>query len=292
MKRLFILLLLFSLFPYTLLYATTINKIVAVVGDEVLTLYELDQMVDNYYHHFVKKELPPEELNKIREKLRKDLLAQWIEDTVIGLEVKKYGIKVSDEEVAEFFKEELNKEKGELTPEEKEKLKDSLKKMKFIQLMVREKIAIPEDELKKAYKEYIKNYDPTPKYKLEVLIVKEELLVKELYESALRGISLQELWKKNQENTQYISEIFKEEEIEKNLREQLKELKPGELLEPIKRGEVYQIIRLVKKEEGNPPAFEEIRKNLYEELFQKKAKDYLEKWIKELKESKFVKVYL
>lgn len=292
MKRILKFLLFFCLISSTFVYATTINKIVAVVGDEVLTLYELEQMVDTYAGQFIKKELPPDELNRIREQLKKELLEQWIEDTVIGLEAKKYGIKVSDEEIAEVFKEELNKEKKELTPEEKEKLKDRLKKIKFVQLMVREKVVITEDELKRVYDEYVKKFDPTPKYKLEVLVIKEDLLVKELYESVLRGNTFQELWQKNPEYTQYISETFKEDEMDKNLREQLKKLKPGEVLEPIKRGETYQLIRLVKKEEGSPPSFEEIKKELYEELFQKKAKEYLEKWIKELKESKFVKVYL
>ncbi|MDM7202772.1 MAG: hypothetical protein P3W84_000895 [Thermodesulfobacteriaceae bacterium] len=52
------------------------------------------------------------------------------------------------------------------------------------------------------------------------------------------------------------------------------------------------MIRLLKIEKGSPPTYEELKKELYEELFQKKAKEYLEKWIKELKETKFIKVYL
>ncbi len=276
----------------SLLFSAPINKIVAVVGEEVLTLYELDEIVKAIYQQIPVKDLSPEEAEKVKEKLRREVLEQWIEDTVIGLEAKKYGIKVSEEEVDAFLKEELSEKRGNLTPEEREKLKDRFKKIKFVQFIVRERVVISEEELKSAYQEFVKNYDPTPKYKLEVLVIKEELLVKELYESALRGKPFQELWQKNVELTQYLNETFKEEELDKQLREEIKKLKPGEVLEPIKRGEGYHLIRLVKKEEGIPPSFEEVKKELYEELFQRKAREYLEKWIKELKETKFIKIYL
>lgn len=282
------------LFPVKGFSAQPINKIVAVVGDEILTLYELDQMGEPFYQKFIKQDAPPEEVEALKNKIRRDLLDQWIEDTVIGLEAKKYGIKVTDAELEQFMKEELKQAeaKGLNLSEVKEKLKDRLMKIKFIQLTVREKIVIPEEDLKRAYEAKVKNFDPTPKYLLEILIVKEDLLVKELYEQILRGKGLQEINQANKEHTLYLRETFKEEELDRGVLEELKKLKPGEVTGPLKRGEAFQIIRLVKKEAGQPPAFEEVKKELYEELFQKKAQEYLEKWIKELKESKFVKVNL
>ncbi|MDM7202771.1 MAG: SurA N-terminal domain-containing protein [Thermodesulfobacteriaceae bacterium] len=219
----------------TISNATTINKIVAIVGDEVLTLYELNQLVDSFSKEILKNPLSPKEEEKVKESLRKEVLEQWIEDTVIGLEAKKAGIKVSDEEVEDFFKEELHKDPKELTYEEREKLKDRLRKIKFIQLLLRDKIVIPEDEVKKAYEAYVMNYDPSPKYKLEILIIKEEILVKDLYEEALKGKSLREIWQKNSEFTQYINETFKEDELDKKLREQLNLLIELQLLPPIKK---------------------------------------------------------
>lgn len=272
----------------------SINKIVAVVGDEVLTLYELDQLAEPLYRAYIPQEIPKEEAERLRAKIRKDLLEQWIEDTIIGLEAKKYGIKVTEQELEHFLKEEVKGEEGakNLSKEEREKLRDRLTKIKFIQVMVRDKIAIPEEELKKAYQQRISAYDPTPKYYLEILIVKEENLVKDLYEALLKGKSMEAISKEYKEQTQYFKEVFKEEELDRAILEKLKDLKAGEITEPLKRGEAYQIIRLIKKEAGSPPTYEEIKKELYEELYQKKAQEYLEKWIKELKDTKFIKVYL
>lgn len=270
-----------------------VNKIVAVVGDEVLTLYELDKMAEPYYQKFLKSGLDPLEVEAIKTRIRKELLEQWIEDTLIGLEAKKYNIKVSDEELEEYLKENFKDVKEiPLDKAQREKYRDQLRKIKFIHFTVREKIAIPEEELKSAYKEFLKNYDPTPKYELEILTIKEEILVKEIYEEVLQGRSFNTIKENHKEQTLYIREIFKEEELDKTLLSEIKKLKDGEVLPPQKRGEVFQIIRLVKRESETPPTFEEVKNQLYESLFQKKAKTYLEKWIKDLKESKFIKVYL
>ncbi|MFN3568108.1 MAG: SurA N-terminal domain-containing protein [Caldimicrobium sp.] len=273
------------------LLGTLHNKIVAVVGDEILTLYELDQMVSAYLKQLEGKGLSSNEIDKLKDKLRKELLDQWVEDTLIGLEAKKYGIKVTDEELQTFIKENLGTSSQEITFEEKEKIRDHLRKIKFIQIIVRERIVISESEIKKAYEDYVKKNDSIPKYKLEVLLLMDKQKAEEIYDLALKGKTFKELAQQNLEGIQYFREAFKENELDRALLEEIRKLKPGEILPPIKRGKQYQIIKLLKKEE-EIPSYEEIKKELYEELFQAKAKEFLEKWIKELKESKFIKIYL
>ncbi|MGC9109299.1 MAG: peptidyl-prolyl cis-trans isomerase [Caldimicrobium sp.] len=271
-----------------------VNKIVAVVGDEVLTLYELDKMAEPYYKTFFKPGMDPLEIETLKKRIRKEILDQWIEDTLIGLEAKKYNIKVSDEEVEAYLKETLkgNSSSTVIDRALKDRLRDQLRKIKLIQVMVRDKVAIPEEELKEAYKDFVKNYDPEPKYELEILVIKEEILVKEVYEEVLQGKSFRSVKEAYKDQVNYIREVFKEGELDKSILSELKKLQPGEVLSPKKSGEIFQIIRLVKRESGTPPAYEEVREQLYEKLFQKKAQSYLEKWIKELKESKFIKIYL
>ncbi|MCS7149764.1 MAG: SurA N-terminal domain-containing protein [Caldimicrobium sp.] len=294
MKALFLTILIFILFFNSLEASRSLNKIVAVVGEEVLTLYELDLLAEPLYEIYLTKDLSPEEREKLKQKIRRDLLDQWIEDTLIGLEAKKYGIKVSDEELNSFLREELKGDsKAEnISKEEREKIRERLVKIKFIQIMVRDKIAIPEEDLKKAYQEKLRHYESIPKYHLEILIIREEALVNPIYEALLKGRTFDFINREYREQTQYIREVFKEEELDRGILEKLLPLKPGEITDPIKRGEVYQILRLAKRETGTPPSFEEARKELYEELFQRKAQAYLEKWIKELKETKFIKIYL
>lgn len=270
-----------------------VNKIVALVGDEVLTLYELDKMAEPLYRVYFKPGMDPLEIEALKRQIRKEVLDQWIEDTLIALEAKKYNIKVTDEELDRYIKENFKNVNATSKDENfREKIRDQLMKIKFIQLTVREKVAIPEEELKEAYKEFVKNYDPEPKYELEILVIKEELLLKDIYEEILKGRGFDAIVKNYKDHTNYFSEVFKERELDPKILSEIKKLKPGEILPPQKRGEVFQIIRLLKRDLGTPPTYEEVKEELYEKLFQRKAQSYIEKWIKDLKESKFIKLYL
>jgi peptidyl-prolyl cis-trans isomerase SurA len=50
-----------------------------------------------------------------------------------------------------------------------------------------QRLPIPEEDLKKLYQERIKNFDPSPKYELEVLIVRDEGLLSEVEGLLKRG---------------------------------------------------------------------------------------------------------
>jgi peptidyl-prolyl cis-trans isomerase SurA len=284
--------------------AEVVNKIVAVVGSEFLTLYELEKLAQPLYQQFLNQNLPLEEKERLKAQIRKEVLERWIEDTLIGLEAKKYKITVSNEEFNRFYqaevkrlggeerlKEELAKE-GKTLEDYKKNLREQLIKIKFLQIMVGSRIAIPEEELKKLYQEKIKNFDPSPKYELEVLIVRDEGLLSEVESLLKRGERLGEITFRYPEKIFYVKDTFKEEELDRELLFLLKDMKPGSHTPPLKRGNVYHVIKLLKKLAGEPPKFEEMRDSLYEELFNQRAKEYLERWIKELKDTRFVKIYL
>jgi len=277
-----------------------------VVGDEFLTLYDLDEMCKPYFERFINPELPLEEKEKIKNQIRKNLLKGWIEESILKIEAKKYGLTVSDEELKKVLTEEINsiggeevlkeylKKQGISYEEYKEKVRDKILKFKFVQIQLKGKVVITEEELKKAYEETIKNYDPTPKYWLSVLIINgDEKLASSIYEEILQGKSFEEVYKTYSENVQLIKEeSFKRDELVSEILEKLKNISPGEVTPVIKKDEKYYIIRLLRTEEGEVPSFEEMREKLYQKLFELKAQAVLEKWINELEEKRYIKIYL
>ncbi len=283
-----------------------INQIVAVVGEDFLTLYELDELCKPYFEKFIEPQFSLKEKENLKTQIRKKVLEQWIEETVIKREAQKYGISVSDKEVEEYLnfqikesggKEKLEKllQKEGLSYESyREKLKDDLLKIRFLQWQIREKILITEEELKKAYQQEIEKYEKTPQFLVSILTIDgEQHLAETIYKELLEGSSLEEVSQKYKNSIHYLKEVtFKEDEIAPELLKELKSLKPGELTSPLKREKSYQIIKLIKKTEGTPPSYEELKENLYQQLFWKKSQEFVEKWIKELKEKKYIKVYL
>ncbi len=306
LKKVIIFLFLFLVFNTYSFASETINKIVAVVGDEFLTLYDLDEMCKPYFERFIKPELPLEEKEKIKNQIRKNILKGWIEESILKIEAQRYGLTVSDEELNKVLTQEINsiggeevfreylKKQGISYEEYKEKVRDKILKFKFVQIQLKGKVVITEEELKKAYEETIKNYDPTPKYWLSILIINgDEKLASSIYEEILQGKSFEEIHKTYSNNVQIIKEeAFKRDELISEILEKLKNISPGEVTPLIKRDEKYYIIRLLKTEEGAPPSFEEMREKLYQKLFELKAQTVLEKWINELEEKRYIKIYL
>ncbi|AEH22372.1 SurA domain protein [Thermodesulfobacterium geofontis OPF15] len=303
----FILSLFFFLIFTTHSFASQIiNKIVAVVGDEFLTLYDLDEMCKPYFERFIKPDLPLEEKEKIKNQIRRNILKGWIEESVLKIEAQRYGLTVSDEELKRLLNEEINsiggeevfkeylKKQGISYEEYKEKVRDKILKYKFVQIQLKGKVVITEEELKKAYEETIKNYDPSPKYWLSILIINgDEKLASSIYEEILKGKSFEEVYKTYPTNVQLIKdEPFKKDELVSEILEKLKNISPGEVTPVIKKDEKYYIIRLLKIEEGTPPSFEEMKEKLYQKLFELKAQTVLEKWINELEEKRYIKIYL
>jgi peptidyl-prolyl cis-trans isomerase SurA len=303
----FILSLFFFLIFTTHSFASQIiNKIVAVVGDEFLTLYDLDEMCKPYFERFIKPDLPLEEKEKIKNQIRRNILKGWIEESVLKIEAQRYGLTVSDEELKKVLNEEINsiggeevfkeylKKQGISYEEYKEKVRDKILKYKFVQIQLKGKVVITEEELKKAYEETIKNYDPSPKYWLSILIINgDEKLASSIYEEILKGKSFEEVYKTYSTNVQFIKEEpFKKNELVSEILEKLKNISPGEVTPVIKKDEKYYIIRLLKIEEGTPPSFEEMKEKLYQKLFESKAQTVLEKWINELEEKRYIKIYL
>jgi len=305
-KRAILFLFLFLVFNTYSFASETINKIVAVVGDEFLTLYDLDEMCKPYFERFIKPELPLEEKEKVKNQIRKNFLKGWIEESILKIEAQKYGLTVSDEELKKVLTEEINsiggeevlkeylKKQGISYEEYKEKVRDKILKFKFVQFQLKGKVVITEEELKKAYEETIKNYDPTPKYWLSILIISgDEKLASSIYEEILQGKSFEEVYKTYSTNIQLIKEeTFKRNELVSEILEKLKNISPGEVTPVIKKDEKYYIIRLLKIEEGVPPSFEEMKEKLYQKLFDLKAQAVLEKWINELEEKRYIKIYL
>uniref|UniRef100_A0A7V4JP77 peptidylprolyl isomerase n=1 Tax=Thermodesulfobacterium geofontis TaxID=1295609 RepID=A0A7V4JP77_9BACT len=306
LKKVIIFLFLFLVFNTYSFASETINKIVAVVGDEFLTLYDLNEMCKPYFERFIKPELPLEEKEKIKNQIRKNILKGWIEESILKIEAQRYGLTVSDEELNKVLTQEINsiggeevfreylKKQGISYEEYKEKVRDKILKFKFVQIQLKGKVVITEEELKKAYEETIKNYDPTPKYWLSILIINgDEKLASSIYEEILQGKSFEEIHKTYSNNVQIIKEeAFKRDELISEILEKLKNISPGEVTPLIKRDEKYYIIRLLKTEEGAPPSFEEMREKLYQKLFELKAQTVLEKWINELEEKRYIKIYL
>ncbi len=305
-KRLIIFLSLFLCITINYGYSdVVIDKVVAVVGDKFLTLYQLEELCKPYFKKYLTPDLPLQQKQVLKKEIEKKVLNQWIEDTLIELEAKKYHILVTDKELKNYIENEIKsfggkknfedflKQQGLTLKEYEKRLKQRLLEIKLVQLQVSEKIVITDEELKQAYKEFIKKYPKNYYYVLNIIIANNKEVAEKIYKKLKSGNSCENIVKLYPEQVRFIKdEMFKKEELDPRFLNILEKLKPEDITKPICIDNKFYIIKVVKKSFNKPPSFKEVRAKLYRELFEKKAQNYVKKWIKSLQEKRYIKVFL
>ena len=79
--------------------AELVDKVVAVVNDDIISLFDLDQAARPYERKISTMNYPVDQESEMISKVRKDLLNQMIDQKLADQETKRYGISVSEEEI-------------------------------------------------------------------------------------------------------------------------------------------------------------------------------------------------
>jgi len=287
------------------LKAEIIDRIVAVVNDEVITLSELDEACLPLFQQYLQGVTDPIEEQKIIQRIRKEVLERLIEEKLIAQEVKRVKIKVTDEEVEAFIEDiklqlggedrlrELLSARGLTLEEYREEVRERIKKMKLVQGSVRARIVITEEDLKRYYREHYLS-EKNRVYVLAAIITGSEEKIKKAAEELKEGTDFSAVARKYSEVPGSGEGLgsFKLEELTPEVRKIIIKMKPGEISSPIRAGRNWQIFKVLEIKEKATVPFEKVREKIYQTLFQKEVDEYFQKWIKELKERAFIKVFI
>jgi len=287
------------------LKAEIIDRIVAVVNDEVITLSELDEACLPLFQQYLQGVTDPIEEQKIIQRIRKEVLERLIEEKLIAQEVKRVKIKVTDEEVEAFVEDiklqlggedrlrELLSARGLTLEEYREEVRERIKKMKLVQGSVRARIVITEEDLRRYYREHYLS-EKNRVYVLAAIITGSEEKIKKAAEELKEGTDFSAVARKYSEVPGSGEGLgsFKLEELTPEVRKIIIKMKPGEISSPIRVGRNWQIFKVLEIKEKATVPFEKVREKIYQTLFQKEVDEYFQKWIKELKERAFIKVFI
>ena len=149
--------------------AKIVDRIVAVVNDDIISLRELNQAIKPYSDKIKRLNYSSEKKQEMLFKVREDFLDQLINRKLTDQKIKRSKISVREKEIdlaLERIKktslltdEELRKalsQEGLSMEEYRESLKEQLLRTRLVNLEVRSKIIITEEDINSYYK---KNYD-------------------------------------------------------------------------------------------------------------------------------------
>ncbi len=301
--------------------ADLVDRIMAVVNNDVITLVELNSALRPYVEQIDSAGYSSEKRTKILYKLRQDMLNRMVERKMTDQEVKRLKLTVSDKEVdsaierlkeAQFMTQEKLEtalaQEGITFAEYRENLREEILRPKLINYSVKSKVVITDTDIKAYYDNHAEEFAGVKKYYLRnILFILDSFASqsrKQEQKSKAEGLK-ERLQKGEAFNTLALkySEasnapeggdlgFFGQEALSEAIYNAVKDLKPGQFSDVLLTDQGYQIFYVERIEEKNGKLLEqvskEISKKLYDEIVEKRFRE----WLDALREKSHIKIML
>lgn len=322
---------LFSFFLPHISEAEVVDRVVAEVNGDVITLSEVEKEGEG----FLKKialEVPSENRLEAVQQVRQDILRSLIDKKLIEQEAAKQGITVTDEEVANSFEQVLTANrvsKDDLLMELERNgvtedsylsnLKSQLYQNKLVNRDVRSKIVITEEAILDYYDtNYTKQIQEGSYYLLQIgidwgetggedvdqaVLEQQKLTAKEraerVHKLARSGSDFQELAKKFSDLPSATEGgdigVFEEDEMASYMKYAVTSLTPGEVSNIIETPVGYQFFKLLSNKEGGivvQTPYGEVKEEIREKLYHQELGKEFDEWIQAIRDRAYISTSL
>ena len=306
-------------FPSPKGYTEVVDRIVAVVNEDIILLSELDETFKPYGEKIKNSGYPPEKEQQMLYRVREDLINKMVEEKLTEQEVKANNISVSENEIDlmierikqinyltdEDFKREL--ELSGLTPEGyRKELKEQGLRNKLVNLEVKSRIVITKKEKEIYYENHPELYGGKTKYHLRSIFLKLPSNMSKDPKSALKkrfdpivkrletGETFESLAREYSESSTASDGgdlgLFSFETLSDQIREYVKDLSAGEYTPVLVSDRGGQIIFLEEIVESDGKTFEEVSAEIEQKLFKEIMEKKFSEWMKGLRARSHIKI--
>lgn len=302
------------------LWGEVVDRIVALVNGEIITLSELDQMGKLFYEKALQGSTAGEREEKLK-KARTEFLDRLIESKLLEEEMKKRKIEVPERDVDAAIQDVLkssnlteNDMKKALAREGmtystyRQKVRDELGKLRLVSREIKSKIVIEEAVLREYYQKNPEKFTDTLEIKIQQIFFpvpqnasREETAAVQreaqaILERARKGEDFSELARKFSMGPEAreggLLGYFKHKELMPELEEAGFKLRPGEISDLVRSPAGFHILRVLERKGGEPRPFAEVQFKIREELSEAEAQKKFEQWMKELKSKAYIEIRL
>jgi len=307
-------------------YADVVDRVVAIVNDEVITLSEVNEEGKALLQR-VAENVSASELAEALQQVRQTIIEKLIEKKIMLQEAAKANISVSDDEVNMAFEKILARNKtsieqfgtqiaalGMTEAQYRANLRDQVLSSKLVNYEIRSKVIIPEDRVIDYYdSHYTERVGEGGYYILQIGIAVEQdesdpqdmtSLWAQSREKAehVRGLALagkdfRTLAKEYSELPSSIDGgdigVLNKDDMSSAMLEVIEKIKPGEISDIIKTSSGYQFFKLLSSQEGQiitKIPYESVKEDIYETLYQQEMEARFAEWLKQKKSQAYIKI--
>lgn len=299
--------------------AEIVDRIVAVVNDEIITLSELNSSLKPYAEKIRSLGYPPEKEQELIFRVRKDMLDRLINQKIEDQEIKRSNIKISEEQIDQTI--ERIKETNYLTDEQlrkalasdgltyegyRKQIKDQILRTRLVNLKVKSKVVITKEDVKAYYEKHIQEYAGKAKYHLRHIIMKVPLFsstkkkleikakMDEILEKLKAGESFETLAAKYSESPSATDGgnlgEFEFDSLSQQLQKAIEKIKPGEFTPVLDTDQGYQIFFLEEILRAKGRTLEEVTPEIENKLRDENIDKKYRTWIGDLRNQAVIKI--
>jgi peptidyl-prolyl cis-trans isomerase SurA len=296
-----------------------VDRIVAVVNDDLITLFDLNQKFRPYEENIKALGYAPERERETLFKLRTDLLNQLIERTLSDQVVKKNNIDVSEQEIdtaLERLKDARSltdddlraglAQQGVTIEEYRKNIKQQLLRNKLVNREIKSKIVITENDINAYYDAHREKFAGELNYHLWNIFIRTpkfaddstRRLALEKMEAVLTQLKQGQSFESfavddsNSPTAPKGADLgqFKLEELSPELQEAVRGMKAGDFSPILKTDMGYQIIFVQKLVEAESKSLAAVKSEIHEILYNETVDNRFQKWLKDLRKRSHIKI--
>lgn len=288
------------LFQACAVQSNAMDKIIAVVNNDVITQKDLDDFI-NFTRMEMAKGKTPSEFEAKSQEIRKDLLDRLIDDKLILQEAKRSGfiiepsrVKARLDEIKKRyssdreFQDTLIKE-GLVQADIEKRIKDQIMMYLAVENNVRLKIAVAPDEVTSYYNAHKDKFSSTEKRDIESLSVSDLKAGREIVSKLRSGIPSADVAREYAVEVNAFS--AQSGQLKKEIETAVFALKVGEVSDPLELNGRYYIFKVNNLIPPRQETLAEVQDEIYKFLYDKKTQEALVKWLDELRKRSYIKIF-
>lgn len=300
--------------------AKIVERIVAVVNREIVLLSELEERMQALLPRLEQIPDPKMRQQKMRE-LQKQLLDHVIDDKLIQQEAIDLKLEVQDNELdlavkdvmhrnnlnMEQLKDALQQEGKTLEAYKETILRPQLTRMRVLNIRVRSRVSVSEDEIKAQYQKNLRELGVETKVHARHIFINvpdnaDRKITEErkqfaisLFKQIKDGKDFVEVAKAHSDDPVTKSEggdlgYFSRGNLPSDIEDVVFEMKKGEVRGPLRASRGFHIIQLVDKKESSARSLKEVREEIHNQIFAEKMEKATLGWLKELRKRSHVDI--
>lgn len=287
--------------------AKLVNRIVAVVNGEAITLHDLKNEVEQGGPDM--NQIDPDDINQ-SEAMRREVLEAMINDKLLKQEAERFEIKVSDEEVegqmnqirkenglsqAEF--EQAVKEQGMSMDEYRQALHEEIKKRKLLSNMVHQKVVVADDEIQEFYQQNQEDYGQPQTVRLRLIVHPDQTKLQEVRQAIDSGETSFAQAADNVSKGPGAGQggdlgEMRWKDLRSEWQDVVSSLDPGEVSQVFSLQDNYALLYLEEYTDQNTQVNESLKKDIRDQLYSQKLENRYKDYIEGLREKAVIDVRL